>query len=53
MAGLEQRAAGAVRLPLRRIARLPSIAIGIDDIDALRDLAAGGARLANSKLRWR
>ena len=50
---LQQRTArdlqAAVRLLLQRVQRLPGLAIGVDDVDALGDLAVGGARLAELK----
>lgn len=50
LTGLQQRASrdlqAAVRLRLQRVERLPGLAIGVDDMDALRNVAIGGARLA-------
>ena len=50
LARLQQRAAGdfqaAVRLVLQRVERLPGLAIGVDDVDALGDPAARHAGLA-------
>ena len=48
--GFEQCAAGdlqtAIGLPLQRIERLPRLAIGVDDMDALGDPAVGRLPLA-------
>src|SRR5215472_11909484 len=53
LARLQQRAAGdlvaAVRLLFERVQRLPRLAIGVDDVDVLRDRASFGARLAELK----
>src|ERR1019366_3720526 len=50
LASLEQDTAGdlhaAVGLLLQRVQRLPRLAIGIDDVNALRDLAVRHLRLA-------
>jgi hypothetical protein len=53
LAGLQQNTSGdlqtAVRLQLQRIQRLPRHALGIEDVNALRDLAVGDASLAEFK----
>src|ERR1700716_2036608 len=50
LACLQEAASGnlqaAVGLPLKRIERLPCFAVGVDDVDALRDRAVRDACLA-------